>query len=63
MDYKQNKPLPDCSIKKPLERIKELAAVIHATNDLTVLKNSVEMIRLEINRYDKERFGDKELPF
>lgn len=62
--YKQNKSLPDCTIKKPLERIKELAAMITATNDETVLKNCVGLIRIEIGRWDVERFGDtKELPF
>lgn len=62
--YKQNKSLPDCTIKKPLERIKELAAIIAATSDETVLKNCVGLLRIEISRWDVERFGDtKELPF
>ncbi len=61
--YKQNKSLPDCTIKKPLERIKELAAVISATNDITVLKNSIGLLRIEIDRWDRELFGGKELPF
>ena len=60
--YKQNKSLPDCTIKKPLERIKELAAMITATNDNTVLKNCVGLLRIEITRYDKELFNG-EMPF
>lgn len=61
--YKQNKSLPDCTIKKPLERIKELATMITATNDETVLKNAVGLIRIEIDRYDKTFFNGNELPF
>ena len=61
--YKQNKSLPDCTIKKPLERIKELATMITATNDETVLKNAVGLIRIEIDRYDKTLFNGNELPF
>jgi len=61
--YKQNKSLPDCTIKKPLERIKELAAIIAATSDETVLKNSIGLLRIEIDRWDRELFGGKELPF
>jgi len=61
--YKQNKSLPDCTIKKPLERIKELAAIIAATSDETVLKNCVGLLRIEIDRWDRELFGGKELPF
>ncbi len=60
--YKQNKSLPDCTIKKPLERIKELAAMIAATGDETVLKNCVGLLRIEITRYDKELFNG-EMPF
>jgi hypothetical protein len=63
MDYIQPKQIPDCTIKKPLERIKELAAVISATNDITVLKNSIGLLRIEIDRYDKELFNGNELPF
>ena len=49
--------------KTPLERIKELSAVISVTNDKTVLRNSVELLRIEIARYDKRLFNGKELPF
>ena len=62
MNYIQPKRIPDCTIKKPLERIKELSAVISVTNDKTVLKNSLELLRIEIKRYDKELFNG-ELPF
>lgn len=62
MEYIHPKRIPDCTIKKPLERIKELSAVISATNDETVLKNSVGLLRIEITRYDKELFNG-ELPF
>lgn len=61
MNYTEPKQIPDCTIKKPLERIKELAAVIHATNDITVLKNSVELLRIEISRRadkDKNNIAD-----
>lgn len=63
MEYIQPKRIPDCTIKKPLERIKELSAVISVTNDETVLRNSVELLRIEIARYDKRLFNGKELPF
>ena len=62
MEYIQPKRIPDCTIKNPLERIKELAAMITATNDETVLKNSVGLLRIEIDRYDKTLFNG-ELPF
>lgn len=62
MNYIQPKRIPDCTIKKPLERIKELAAMITATNDETVLKNAVGLLRIEIERYDKTLFNG-ELPF
>lgn len=62
MNYTEPKQIPDCTIKKPLERIKELAAMITATNDETVLKNSVGLLRIEIDRYDKTLFNG-ELPF
>lgn len=62
MNYIQPKRIPDCTIKKPLERIKELAAMITATNDETVLKNAVGLLRAEIERYDKTLFNG-ELPF
>ena len=63
MGYNQNKILPDLSIKKPLERIKELSAVISVTNDVTVLKNSIGLLRIEISRWDNERFNGEEMPF
>lgn len=63
MNYIQPKQLPDCTIKKPLERIKELAAIIAATSDETVLKNCVGLLRIEIDRYDKTFFNGNELPF
>lgn len=63
MNYIQPKRIPDCTIKKPLERIKELSAVISVTNDETVLKNSVGLLRIEIERWDREKFNGKELPF
>lgn len=62
MNYTEPKHIPDCTIKKPLDRIKELAAVIDSTNDETVLKNSVGLLRIEIDRYDKTLFNG-ELPF
>ena len=62
MNYIQPKQIPDCTVKKPLERIKELAAMIAATSDETVLKNCVGLIRIEITRYDKELFNG-EMPF
>lgn len=61
--YKQNKSLPDCTIKKPLERIKELCSQIHyATNDSQVT-NVLQYLRIEIDRLDKTLCEGKELPF
>ena len=62
MEYIQPKRIPDCTIKTPLERIKELAAMITATNDETVIRNGVGLLRIEIERWDREKFGG-ELPF
>ena len=63
MNYTAPKQLPDCTIKKPLERIKELCSQIHhATNDSQVT-NVLQYLRIEIDRYDKELCEGKELPF
>lgn len=62
MEYIQPKRIPDCTIKKPLERIKELAAMITAANDETTIRNGVGLLRIEIERYDKTLFNG-ELPF
>lgn len=62
MNYTAPKQLPDCTIKKPLERIKELCSQIHyATNDSQVT-NVLQYLRIEIDRYDKELFNG-EMPF
>lgn len=61
--YKQNKSLPDCTIKPPLERIKELCSQIHyATND-SQITNVLQYLRIEIDRLDKTMCEGKELPF
>ncbi len=62
-NYKQNKSLPDMTIKKPLERIKELCTMIHFSGNETQLKNCLALIRIEIDRYDKTFFDGQELPF
>ena len=62
-NYKQNKSLPDCALKKPLERIKEICAVLSVATDKTLIHNNLSLLQIEIRRYDVERFGFEELPF
>ena len=62
MNYIQPKQIPDCTVKKPLERIKELCSQVHyAANDSQVT-NVLQYLRIEIDRLDKELFNG-DMPF
>jgi hypothetical protein len=62
----KTKLVPNVVIETQIESINRYAKALTSaieTNNETLINNNVNLLRMELDNYDIERFGSKELPF